>query len=373
MAEYDAIVVGAGPAGSTAAKILAENDLRCILIEKEKLPRDKVCAGWLNRGVFEKFPYLKEASDRFISAAFYKLIFNSTDLQKRTQYEEEAELGYLVKRAVFDLFLAGIARDSGCELKDGCSLDSLSITDESVKAGLSDGSRISARVIIGADGVSSEVARIAGLNPGWASNKLILCLNKNIAVDEDRLDSFYGRRRPIHVSLGYSFISGYAWIFPKKDEIAVGIGGRASSTQGIGQTFERFVREAVQNKILPEGLDCAHPETALISAGAAVTLQKTGSGRVLLAGDAGGFASGSTAEGIFPAMQSAQLAAEIACEALKSDNFESTASTYNNAWRSELENYIKPPDASELILLPMIYSFKRIKDRVAGKFLYGKK
>jgi geranylgeranyl reductase family protein len=368
---YDVIIVGAGPAGATAATYLAEAGLHCLLIEKEELPRKKTCAGWLNRAVFEIFPYLAEAKERFISAPFYSLIFNSTDLEKRAEYKEERELGYLVKRDVFDAFLVGCAKDAGCEVKDGCTLTGLVVSDDAVKAELSDGTRATARMIIGADGTRSDVARSAGLNPGWPSNRLILCLNKDIPVEKERLDAFYGAARPIHVSLGYSFVSGYAWIFPKCDEIAVGIGGRASSTQGLGQTFERFVHDAVRNGILPDGLDCSHPDSGLIPAGAGLDLKNTASKRVLLVGDAAGFASGSTGEGIFPAMRGAKIAADAARDALASNHLEDMPAAYEQAWRRELEGYIKPPETSELLLLPMIYSFKKIREKVARKFLFG--
>jgi len=371
MAECDVCVVGAGPSGSTAAKCLQEKGMHCIIVEKQRIPRKKTCAGWLNGRVFEYFPYLKEVKGRFVEKPFRSLIFSSSDLAKKTVYKEDADIGYSVKRDVFDTLLVKLATDAGAELKDGCALTELGLTDEWARVLLSDGTEITAKMVMGADGIKSSVARLSGINPGWPTDKVILCLNKDVPVDERELDKFYGEERPMHICFAYSYISGYAWIFPKRDEIAVGIGGRASSTMGLGQTFERFVADAVKSGILPGGLDVTHPDGALIPAGAGVDARRAASGRVILLGDAAGFASGSTGEGIFPGMRSALVAAAVAGDAIRSENFDDAAANYDKAWRSELESYIKTPATSELMLLTMLYSFDKVRDKIARKFLYG--
>ena len=71
----DVIVVGAGPAGSTAAKLLADRGYSVLLLDRAAFPRHKTCASWINRLAFERFPYLKARLEELVEAPFYGVTF----------------------------------------------------------------------------------------------------------------------------------------------------------------------------------------------------------------------------------------------------------------------------------------------------------
>lgn len=141
---YDAIVVGAGPAGCTAAKILADNGARVVLAERHKLPRYKSCSGMLIRKTLELTEkYFGEQVPASVCCAPTEnkgMIFTD-DSGKEYRFEQE---GLNVWRSSFDGWLAEKAVESGTELRDGCGV--IGITDEGdcVKALLKNGETITA-------------------------------------------------------------------------------------------------------------------------------------------------------------------------------------------------------------------------------------
>jgi geranylgeranyl reductase len=288
-------------------------------------------------------------------------------------YFEGEPVGYLMKRLIFDDLLRRLAEEAGAKAKYGLELEGLKASHDEVVASFSDGSSATSSFLIGADGVRTAVGRLSGLNPGWPSSKVVVCLNEDASWPTEKITSFYGERRSVLVVPGYSFISGYAWVFPKADEIAIGIGGRASSTSGIGETFRRFVADAKKAGLLPAESEADDPETALDPAGAAYDFHQTAHGRILLVGDAAGFVSGHTGEGIFPGMCGAEIAADAVSVTLDGQQLESLPTRYEKAWRKEIGDFMRSPDPAEMLLVGLMFSNKSLVNRVARTFLTGKR
>ena len=72
---YDVLIIGAGPAGATAAKLLADAGRRTLLVDKARFPRHKTCASWINRLAFERFPYLEGHKDELVDSDFNGITF----------------------------------------------------------------------------------------------------------------------------------------------------------------------------------------------------------------------------------------------------------------------------------------------------------
>ncbi len=106
---YDVIVVGAGPAGSTAAKLLADAGYHTALVEKARFPRHKTCASWINRLVFERFPYLRGHQAELVDSPFAGIAFLDQDLSRAALWRERRPSGYLSLRSKFDNGLKDIA------------------------------------------------------------------------------------------------------------------------------------------------------------------------------------------------------------------------------------------------------------------------
>lgn len=190
MAEYDIIIVGAGPGGSTAAKYAAEKWFKTIMFERAKVPRQKNCSGTaLSPKVFRDFKYLKPdlgfESVRIAKMATTHLIdenmeekaffgFSSSNIAR---YQEARDfLTVNVYRAELDPYLAQLAIDGGAELKPATLIIDL-LRDERnriVRVIDEKNNKYYGKMVLGADGVISTVALKSGLRSRWDKNDLTL-------------------------------------------------------------------------------------------------------------------------------------------------------------------------------------------------------
>ena len=92
--DVDVIVVGAGPGGSTAAKLLADRGYSTLLIDRSNFPRHKTCASWINRLAFERFAYLQDSLSELIENPFYGVAFYDRAIEREARYWEGRPSGY---------------------------------------------------------------------------------------------------------------------------------------------------------------------------------------------------------------------------------------------------------------------------------------
>ncbi len=371
-ARYDVIVVGAGPAGATAAKLAVEAGYHTLLIDKINFPRHKTCAGWINRLVFERFPYLVAYEDALIDCAFYGVAFLDRELHRAARWSQRQPAGYLSLRSKFDTGLKDIAVASGAEFRSGSGIAALSQTETKVEARLDAGDLFQAQVLIGADGVHSRVAALAGLRLDWAEDEYVRCANEDIPYPAEAVARFYSQRIVL-LALQFHGLRGYGWIFPKREHICVGIGGRLDRGEHIRDLYLSFFTAAQQHGYLPAELSSQQVCYALDPAGAVNKGKPLVRGRVVLVGDAGGFVSGSTGEGIYPAMESARLAVELADRGLRAGNVAMHLAAFQTAWQTRLGNYLRGLPGGEQTARRSEWIFRsRLECAVAARmFLYG--
>lgn len=318
------LVVGAGPAGATAARTLARAGVTVRLLDRSKFPRNKPCGGGISLRVLKRFPYLASELSRIATHTVSRLHLEGPG-GEATVIESDGPAALMIRRVEFDALLVDLAREAGAEVIAGADIVRASTTDSGVVLDARDGRRFEAPVVIAADGVHSVIARRLGLNPGWAASKVALDMMEETPrdmlrdVDPSTLWVSYGYESKSPVALQGSatrdrtgVAEGYAYIFPKRDHVNVGIGyvldhyrraidappydlqrGFVDHLRGRGVMEGESVRRNFTPFIIPVGGPLKWP----------------GRGRVLLAGDAGGFVNGFTAEGIYYAMVSGDLAA----------------------------------------------------------------
>jgi geranylgeranyl reductase family protein len=376
----DIVVVGAGPAGSTAAKLLADRGYQVLLIDRATFPRHKTCAAWINRLAFERFPYLERWLEELVEAPFYGVTFYDPSFDRSGRFRERNPSGYLSVRSKFDDGLRRIAVRAGAEFLGGCGVVNLEEGSGGVRVQLADGREISARIVVGADGAASRVAIAAGLRRGWGPRDCVICANADVPFGRAELRRFYGERFPLRVYLEYEGVEGYGWVFPKDRHVCVGIGALLDSNRGIRPLFSRFLQELQRRGHFPEGLsEAAVREVTTFDidpVGAVHRLPSLTRGRVVLIGDAAGFVSGSTGEGIYPGMVSAEVACGVIRRALETRSVERTLESFNQEWRVELGEYVKRLPGGEQTgktrgRLEMIFRSSLLA-RLAGRvFLYG--
>lgn len=334
--DADVIVAGAGPAGATAALRLARAGLRTLIVERYPLPRQKPCGGGISTRVLSRFPWLPEALPRIPSHAVSSLYLEGPSGGVfRMQSDGPAVI--LIRRIEFDYLLASLAREAGAEILASTAIAQARQDAQGVTLRTRDGRELRAPMVIAADGVNSVIARRLGLNPGWPAGRLALDMMEETpvsalaAAEPDTLSVFYG----------YGGAHGYAYIFPKREHVNVGIGyvlpyfkARIDLTPyDLQQTFVGDLRA----RGLMAGASQRRNFTPfLIPIGG--PLRRTAAGRVLLAGDAGGFVNGFSAEGIYYAMVTGDLAAGAVLDARRDGVVQPAAArrTYVRAWKQEI-------------------------------------
>ena len=318
------LVVGAGPAGATAARTLARAGVTVRLLDRSNFPRNKPCGGGISLRVLKRFPYLERELRRIATHRVARFHLEGP-CGASTIIDAGEPAALMIRRVEFDELLVSLAVQAGAELIAGAEIVQASSTDAGVDVVARDGRHFKAPIVIAADGVHSVVARRLGINAGWPASSIALDMmeetSREVLRDRDPSTlwvayghdpSGNGRGAASHGG-SHSAPEGYAYMFPKRDHVNVGIGYvLAHYRDSIGTApyeLQRGLVDHLRARAVIEGESVRHNFTpAFIPV--AGPLRRPGRGRVLLAGDAGGFVNAFTAEGIYYAMVSGELAAK---------------------------------------------------------------
>ena len=326
-AGFDVIIVGGGPAGATAARSLARGGARALVLDRAAFPRHKPCGGGLTWRALKRFPDVEAAIPR-ISANPIRRIHMEAPGGASVAVETEQPTILLVRRVEFDNLLMTMAREAGAEVAEGTDITRVSEREAGVRLEARDGRVFDAPIVIAADGVYSTVARRLGFNPGWPRDRVAIDMMEETpsgrlrAVDDGTL----------WVSFAPGSGHGYGYIFPKRDYVNVGVGYIVSSFKTSIREAPHAVHEAFVADLKKRGLlegesdrSCITPYQVPVGG----PLRTTARGRVYLAGDAGGFVNGFSAEGIYFAMVTGDLAAKAILAG-------PSARRYERSWRREI-------------------------------------
>ncbi|HDM92732.1 MAG TPA: geranylgeranyl reductase family protein [Candidatus Korarchaeota archaeon] len=322
---FDVVIVGGGPAGSTAAEKLSEKGFKVLVVEKERHPRRKVCGGALSLRAVRKFRIPLE------KAVEVRNVFFWGPGEVRLTVPSDEPVGYLMRREDLDSILFRRASDAGAQVRE-CETVKSVLVDQSGVTVITTSGKYKGRAVIGADGFSSRVRDSLGLTPrDWYRGSAFcpVCYFPLPEGGERSADTeFY---------LGI-FGEGYAWIFRHADHLNIGIGTflRNYSSHPADDLL-KFLRENYDaSKRIPRLPERSEIVGAYIPYDGAVP--KTYANRALLVGDAAGFVSTLTGEGVYFAMLSAEIAADVLKRALEEDDLsEERLAEYQKRWLEEPE------------------------------------
>lgn len=333
MKEYDVIVVGGGPAGSTAARIIAESGFRVVLIERAGPGRNKACAGGITIRTFEKLNLdFHDFARREISGVRVCSPDNSI-----IEHDYGRTAGITVYREEFDAFLLALAMNAGCEVLTNTTVKDFSRKDSSAQILFEKNNvieKISGKIIIAADGVFSTISKKAGLD-SYEKNHTGICAQYEMEMKEEDIERLFGNK--IELYFGESFAPcGYGWIFPKRHGVTVGVGVPwPKKKKKMGEYLDTFVEK---HYVASRKLKNAR---IIGKTGGAVPIKgvrgNTYSDNLLVVGDAAGQVSPLTAEGIYYSMVSARIAAKTAIEAVSENDLSGKyLEDYENEWKKEI-------------------------------------
>ncbi|MBR7834133.1 geranylgeranyl reductase family protein [Actinospica durhamensis] len=322
---WDVVVVGAGPAGSNAARAAAQAGAeRVLLLEKSELPRYKTCGGGL---IGYSRRALPEGFDVPVRQRIDAITFTHDGTKERTRRDKAGDLLVLVNRAEFDLALAKAAVEAGAVLRTGATVSSVDQPGPAapVTLNLADGSSVRARAVVGADGSASRIGRYVGVR----CEQVDLGLEAEIQVPQAVAAHWANR-----VLVDWGPLPGsYGWVFPKGDVLTVGV----ISARGDGEATRTYYRDFIRRLGL-EGFP------TVSDSGHLTRCREEGSplsrGRVLVAGDAAGLLEPWTREGISFALRSGALAGTSAAELARRGRTEQEGGASDAGYAAAVEHML---------------------------------
>jgi len=292
VSEYDCIVAGSGPAGSTSARLLARAGAKVLMLDRAAFPRDKPCGGGVTIQAGRATDVdLTPVVERTITKAEV-----SFKLGAPFRREWPEPLAYMTQRCRLDAYLAEQAVAAGVEFRDGAAVRSIE-NDASGMTVRTKGDVYRGRTVIGADGANGVTAKALGLVAN--QRRAAVALEGNVPIENGG-----GERWAETIALDLGGIpGGYSWLFPKGDHVNVGVGG----WKYVGPTLRDRLSalcdhlgldEAKVTNVRGHHLPLRDRDTPIAE------------GNVLLVGDAAGLVDPLSGEGIFAAFTSGRLAGE---------------------------------------------------------------
>lgn len=335
----DVIIVGAGPAGSSAATFLSRLGISTLLIDKAQFPRDKVCGDGLTPKALAWLDVLGCADEvldhnrSFLTAGDIVIGGDHVLTGAFPQHSEYPGFSILLERKVLDHILLRNAVASGAAFRPGCTVRSVRLSGDGVVVeASSNGARlqVKGRVVIGADGANSVVSRAIGNRPREGTTAVSV---------RGYFDRVRVRGSGIQLYFDEEFFPGYGWLFVDAEGKAnVGVGyaidGNFQLRSRLKQTYQRFVDIRLRDQ-----LEGARPLGRPKGGWACYYRpRRTVADRVLLVGDAANRGDPINGGGIHAAMESAHLAAQVVADALRSDDLSAESlARYEQLWSQHNE------------------------------------
>lgn len=331
--EYDVIVAGVGPAGSSVARFCAEKGLRVLALEKrQEIGSPKRCGEGLSRSAAERMGITVDNS--WVSNVIKGVSVYAPNGKKITVDFDGPE-GWVIERKQFDKYLAKLAAQAGARI----------LTRTEVLGAIRKGGRLAVRmrsggeeseagckILVACDGIESRIPRIMGIDTTLPLSDVASCAQfemTGISIDPDRIELYFGNS----IAAG-----GYIWIFPKgKGTANVGIGVRKPFSKKSALAYLKdFIgsRESLRKGSTIEANSGGVPVGGF--------LKNMVSDNFMIVGDAAHNVNPIHGGGIAEAYVAGRIASETIAKAIKAGNYSrSSLSEYERRWWKERGEKLK--------------------------------
>ena len=340
---YDVIVVGAGPAGSTLAWALARRDVRVLVLERTRFPREKVCGDYVDpRGlrILQEMGCLDELERADPLPITHSAMFvdgSCCYAGEILSYGLDDRLpphAYVIPRDELDTAMLGAAERAGATVHQETLVTGVEAHSSGVQVEARRNGRVGSyrsRLIAGADGANSVV--------GTSSSQLVDDLRHTAVAQRAYATGFEAKRGEVVCFFDEALFPGYGWVFPMADgRVNLGVGILAETRRrldlNVPGLFADFVTQLRENDQRCASLElCSRPVGGIVRTYGGAGANHFDGG--VLVGDAGSFVDPMTGEGITQGAESALLAAPVLEAALESRRYDARQlSAYEDAFRA---------------------------------------
>src|SRR3989338_493948 len=368
--KFDVIIVGAGPAGASAAITCARTGLSTVLLERGEYPGAKNVQGGIlyTKMLTEIIPdFWKEPKppvERHITEQKVMLLSNQSAIHlgfKSADWRKEPHNCYSIIRVSFDRWYAKKAEEAGAELYTGVLVSDL-IKKNGKICGVktSEGDELFANVVIACDGVNSLLAQKAGLIDEWRQDEVALAVKETLALPKEKIEE----RFSLEANEGATFemfgkvtegMLGYAFLYTNKESLSLGVGCKVSHFQKTGIPPYELLDHLKAHPILKPLIRDAKPleySGHIIPEGGYYSMPPLYTDGFLISGDAAQMVKPSHREGSNLAMTAGKLAAETVIESKKTGD---TSSKFLSLYQKKLR---------ETFIIPDLYDHKDLEEKI---------
>jgi geranylgeranyl reductase family protein len=339
MTDYDVIICGAGPSGATSAKFISEKGYKVTLLDKASFPRNKLCGGAL-RLCIDRFDYIMKGMRNISLTNCFEVKMHSPSLRYIIGFKSSNPVIYHIKRLEFDEMLVNMAVDSGADLLENHFVEKVSVSKDKCTVFLKNGDKLSSKLIIGASGmydpVLSYLRKKQGLPLYLRKSEIAHMIMQEFPASTDFINDSFGKHKTSHMFLKPGGVYGYGWLFPKDNVLNVGFGALLTDIKKVDlhKIFNKFLKLLKKRGLLPKDYDFGQIEVTLLPMSGPI--RKTYADRAIVVGDAAGFISPLSGEGLYYAISSGKFAAETVLDALAKEKYnEKNLSIYQSKWQKE--------------------------------------
>jgi flavin-dependent dehydrogenase len=381
---HDVLILGATPAGYAAATYLAEHKYDVLVIDAPPIdpagvPVECPLADWVPATLFTpgkgKVPagisknLVKDAG----AETFHAVHYHDVNLQRSARYALKEPAGYFVSPDALGKAMRNEAVVAGATVRS--TRNPVKIRPQEDHVDVVTSRPIHGRLLIVAHDTPEAILAQLG-RPMREASRPMTAVGLDVPIapnDRKRADAWHRPLRDaLHVvelpersELGLFFVAGDV-LHLRVLSTSAAAGNRSAELTGMIQALQKA-------KALPPDLDLAHARGAVWrpSSAAALEQETHEAKRCLLAGSAGGFSESVTGQAIYPAIRSGLLAAATIQKALSSKNPQETLMTFKDTWRKALADYLRPPNTSLAMLLPLLFVNEGVVEKFSRALLYG--